>query len=198
MKLLLASNNPGKLVELRRLLAGLGFEVLAPADLGLALEVVEDGATYEANAVKKARAFAEASGMMALADDSGLEVDALAGGPGVYSARYGGAGLDDRGRYELLLRELEGVPAGRRSARFRAVVAVAAPGGEVEVFEGTCEGRIGVGPRGIGGFGYDPVFETSDGRTAAELSDGEWDAISHRGEAMRRAVAWLRGLAVRG
>jgi XTP/dITP diphosphohydrolase len=191
MRLLLATSNPGKVREFRRLLAGAPVEAVTPEDLGLDLEVDEDGDTYTANAVKKARAYADASGLPALADDSGIEVDALGGAPGVRSARYGGPGLDDDGRNARLLAELSGVPDERRTARYRAVVAIAWPHGRVETFEGTFEGRIGHQPRGGRGFGYDPLFLTADGRTAAELSDEEKDAISHRGIAMRGAAAFL-------
>jgi XTP/dITP diphosphohydrolase len=126
-RLLLATNNPGKVREFRRLLAGSGFELLTPADLGISLDVVEDGTTYAENALLKARAFAHASGMLALADDSGIEVDALDGRPGLHSARYGGPGLDDEARTALLLHELDGVPDDRRTARYRAIVALAWP-----------------------------------------------------------------------
>ena len=194
-RLLLATTNPGKLREFRRLLDGTGFELVSPADVGLSLDVPEHGTTYAENAATKARAYAEASGLPALADDSGIEVDALGGRPGVQSARYGGNGLNDEGRTALLLRELEGVPDQRRSARYQAAVAVAFPDSDGEqpaLFLGTQEGRIGREPRGTGGFGYDPVFLVGDGRTQAELSDAEKDAISHRGKAMRAAAAWLR------
>ncbi len=192
-RLLLATTNPGKLREFRRLLDGCGWELLSPADLGLALEVEEHGDTYEDNAVAKARAWAEAAGLPALADDSGIEVDALGGRPGIHSARYGGSGLDDTGRTALLVRELAGVPDDRRTARYQAVVAIAFPNqSSVLSFLGTQEGRIAQAPRGCGGFGYDPVFLLPDGRTQAELSDREKDAISHRGQAMRLAAEWLR------
>jgi XTP/dITP diphosphohydrolase len=195
-RLLLATTNPGKLREFRRLLDGCGWELAAPVDIGLVLDVNEDGSTYEENAVLKARAWAEAAGMPALADDSGIEVDALDGRPGLHSARYGGPGLDDAGRTALLLRELTGIPDARRTARYQAVVAIALPtqssGLSPHAFSGTQEGRIGQVPRGCGGFGYDPVFLLPDGRTQAELSDAEKDAISHRGQALRLAAAWLK------
>jgi len=190
-RLLLATSNPGKLREFRRLLSGLPLEVVSPAELGLALEVPEEAETYAANAATKALAYAGAGQCLALADDSGIEVDALDGRPGVRSARYGGPRLDDSGRTALLLRELEGVPPERRTARYRAVVAVAGCG-EPALFEGTVEGVIGTEPRGVNGFGYDPVFVLPDGRTAAELDAEEKDAISHRGQAVRAAAAWLR------
>lgn len=192
--LVLATNNPGKVREFQRLLAGVPYDVRTPAELGVSLEVEEDGASYAENAVLKARAFARASGCIALADDSGIEVDALDGRPGMHSARYGGPGLDDAGRRELLLRELSGVPESRRTARYRAVVAVAGvAGADVQLFEATMEGAIGEAPRGEGGFGYDPIFEVGGGRTAAELTDDEKDAISHRGKAVRAAAEYLRG-----
>lgn len=191
-QLLLATNNPGKVREFRRLLDGCGFEIVTPADLGLALDVEESGATYAENAVLKARAFAEAAGCAALADDSGIEVDALGGGPAMYSARYGGEGLDDVQRSALLLNELQGVPDGLRTARYRAVVALALPGDDVRTFEGVQEGRIGHAPRGAGGFGYDPVFLVDGGRTQAEISADDKDRISHRGQAVRLAREYLR------
>ncbi len=191
-RLLLATNNPGKVREMRRLLAGEPFEVATPADLGIALDVVEDGEGYAENAALKARAFAEAGRRLALADDSGIEVDALGGGPGPRSARYGGPGLDDAGRTALMLRELAAIPDGERGARYRAVVALAWPDGRLERFEGTWEGAIGRETRGANGFGYDPIFRTPDGRSAAELSAAEKDAVSHRGQAVRAAIRWLR------
>ncbi|MXY88869.1 MAG: RdgB/HAM1 family non-canonical purine NTP pyrophosphatase [Dehalococcoidia bacterium] len=191
-RLLLATNNPGKVREMRRLLAGEPFEVVTPGDLGIDLDVVEDGNGYAENATLKARAFAEAGRCLALADDSGIEVDALDGRPGPLSARFGGPGLDDAGRTQLMLRELRDVPDGERGARYRAVVAVAGPGEHVEQFEGTWEGSIGREPRGENGFGYDPIFRTGDGRSGAELSAAEKDAVSHRGQAVRAAAAWLR------
>lgn len=199
-RLLLATNNPGKVRELRRLLTGSGFEVVTPAALGIALEVDESGSTYEENALLKARGFAAAANCLALADDSGIEVDALGGGPGVYSARYGGLGLDDAGRVQLLLHELADVPDHARTARFRAVVALAAaPSSSLishssSLFHGVQEGRIARSVRGDGGFGYDPVFLLEDGRTQAEITDDEKDAISHRGQAVRAAAAYLAEL----
>jgi XTP/dITP diphosphohydrolase len=191
-RLLLATNNPGKVREFRRLLVGVPYEVVTPRDLGIELDVVEDGTTYAENAIKKAESFAEAGGCAALADDSGIEVDALDGGPGYLSARYGGPGLDDEGRVQLLLSELRDVPDVQRGGRFRAVVAVAIPGEETRTFEGVVEGTIAREVKGEGGFGYDPVFLRPDGRTTAEYSDEEKDAISHRGQAVRAAAAYLR------
>lgn len=195
-RLLLATNNPGKVREFRRLLADSPFEVVTPAEAGIAIDVEETGSTYAENALLKARAFAEAGGCLALADDSGIEVDALDGAPGMYSARFGGPGLDDRERTALLLEKLAAVPDERRGARYRAIVAVAWPGGEAHTFEGVQEGTIGHAPRGERGFGYDPVFITRDGRVQAEISDDEKDVISHRGQAVRAALAWLMEYAV--
>jgi XTP/dITP diphosphohydrolase len=198
-RLLLATNNPGKVRELRRLLAGCGFDIVTPVEAGVSLAIEEHGATYGENALLKARAFAEAGRCLALGDDSGIEVDALGGRPGMHSARYGGAGLDDTGRVQLLLRELEGVAPERRTARFRALVALAWPPNSEPstrnselVFEGVQEGRIAGAPRGEGGFGYDPVFLVDGARTQAEISDDEKDRISHRGQAARAAADYLR------
>jgi XTP/dITP diphosphohydrolase len=195
-RLLLATNNPGKVREFRRLLEGSGFEVVTPAEAGISLDVEETGHTYAENAALKAKAFAEAGQCLALADDSGIEVDALGGGPGMYSARYGGPGLDDVARTARLLEELQGVPEGARTARYRAIVALAWPGAtQPPLFEGVQEGSIAFAPRGDRGFGYDPVFLVrGDGRprVQAELADAEKDAISHRGQAVRAAAAWLR------
>ncbi len=195
-RVLLATNNPGKVREFTRLLRPAGVVVVTPAEMGIVLDVVEDGADYGGNAVKKAQAFADAAGMLALADDSGIEVDALGGRPGMFSARYGGEGLDDAARTALLLRELEGVRDEARTARYRAVVAVAWPeaeGRRPATFEGVQEGRIAHAPRGAGGFGYDPVFLVDGDRTQAEIGDEEKDRISHRGQAVRAAVATLVG-----
>jgi XTP/dITP diphosphohydrolase len=198
-RLLLATNNPGKVGELRRLLAGSGYELVTPAELGVALEVPETGGTYAENALLKARAFAKAGSCLALGDDSGIEVDALGGRPGLQSARYGGPSLNDAGRVQLLLHELEGVSSERRTARFRALVALAWPTNShlatrnsQLVFEGVQEGRIADAPRGDRGFGYDPVFLVDTRRTQAEIGDDEKDRISHRGQAVRAAAAWLR------
>lgn len=186
--LLVATNNPGKVREFRELLSGLCL--VTPAELGLDLQVDENGNTFAANAGLKARAFAEAAGRVALADDSGLEVDALGGAPGVQSARYGGPGLNDQGRYRLLLQALERFPEpAARRARFRCVVAAAAPDGRFCQAEGTCEGVIAVRPFGTGGFGYDPVFYLPEhDRTMAEVEPTLKNRLSHRAA----AVAALR------
>jgi XTP/dITP diphosphohydrolase len=161
---------------------------VSPRDIGLVLEVEEDGLTFLANAQKKAREYATASGLAALADDSGLVVRALGGRPGVESARYGGDGLDAAGRYRVLLQELEG--QSDRRAEYVCVIALARPGGpSAKVFMGRCDGRIGRHPVGTGGFGYDPVFVLSDGRSMAEVPDAEKDVLSHRGRAVAELLA---------
>jgi XTP/dITP diphosphohydrolase len=192
--LLVATTNPGKQRELSALLAGAGWALVWPADLGLALEVAETGASFEENAVIKARAFAAAGGLPALADDSGLEVDALGGFPGVVSARW--VPGDDADRVAALLARLDGLPEDRRTARFRCVMALAWPDGRLLTAEGRVEGRIAAAPRGQGGFGYDPVFLVTDGpdggtRTMAELSAAEKNALSHRARAVARLLASL-------
>ena len=194
-KLLVASNNPGKLKEYADLLDRLPVTLTSPVQEGLSLAVDESGATFAQNATLKARAYAEASGLLTLADDSGLEVDALDGAPGVRSARYAGEGASDEDRYRLLLRNLAGVPQGKRTARFRCVVAVATPQGKVHTAEGRCEGVIGFEPRGTHGFGYDPVFYLPDrGQTMAELPPTVKNRISHRGRAVQAALPVLRWL----
>jgi len=192
-RLVLASSNAGKARELRELLAPAGWKLLIPGELSLApVSVVECGRSYLENATMKAVAYARAARLPALADDSGLEVDALGGRPGVLSARYGGAGVaGDAERSALLLRELDGVPPGRRRARFRAVLVVALPGGRSFAREGVVEGRIAEAPRGESGFGYDPVFELPDGRTMAELGEKK-QAISHRAIAIRAMINVLQ------
>ena len=187
-RLLLATSNPGKVAEFRRLLDGCGWEIVTPAEVGLSLDVEETGQTYAENATLKAVEYAEASGLVALADDSGLEVDALGGRPGPLSARYAGPDLTDQERVQALLEELAGVPDKERTARFRCLIAIAKPAGKVELVEGTVEGQITHEPRGENGFGYDPVFLLPErGMTTAELPSDEKHAISHRGAAAREA-----------
>ena len=195
IELLIATHNRGKLREYADLLAGLSLALVTPDDLGLDLAVVENGATYADNARLKATAYAQASGLLALADDSGLEVDALDGAPGVRSARYAFGG--DAGRVTALLRALEEAGASRenRSARFRCVIVLAAPDGQIWLTEGECAGQIIDTPRGSGGFGYDPIFYLpGHGCTMAELSPQEKNRISHRAraaQAMRSILAEL-------
>lgn len=195
--LLIGTRNAGKLAELRELLRGAGWELASLADAGVDVDVDETGDTLEANAILKATEYARLAGMAALADDSGLEVDALGGAPGVHSARYAGAGATDGDRVALLLANLSG-KARPWTARFRCVIAIAGPdggglgGGAVELHSGVCKGVIADAPRGDNGFGYDPVFFIPEmGRTMAELSDGEKNAVSHRAAAARRAAAFL-------
>jgi XTP/dITP diphosphohydrolase len=194
-KLLIATNNQGKVREYEALLQDLtGVQITFPAQEGLALEVQETGDTFAENARLKALAYARASGLPTLADDSGLEVDALDGAPGVRSARYAGPGADDVDRYRKLLAELAEVPPPRRSARFRCVVVLAMPEGDVHIAEGTCEGEIGFTPRGEFGFGYDPVFVVA-GRgcqTMAELAPEIKNQISHRARAVQAMLPSLR------
>ena len=202
--IVVATRNQGKLVEIRALLADLdGARVLAIDEVGVPVpEVEEDGATFRDNALKKARVVAQATGMIALADDSGLEVDALDGLPGVRSARYAGERASDGANNAKLLSALAEVPRGQRGARFRTVVALVDPaGGEPETAEGTCEGAILEAPRGDGGFGYDPLFWCPElGSTFAEATREAKSSVSHRGRALRALAPALRAavLAKRG
>lgn len=181
-RLLLGTHNAGKRREWRALLVGLDVEILLPADVGLALDVKETGTTYTENALLKARTYAAASALPTLADDSGLEVDALDGAPGIRSARYTLG--SDRVRYRALLKALEGVPAPERTARFRCIAALVLPDDREFTTEGVCEGVIATEPAGDGGFGYDPIFYVpSQEGTMAELSAETKNRISHRARA---------------
>ncbi|MDP6823218.1 MAG: RdgB/HAM1 family non-canonical purine NTP pyrophosphatase [Dehalococcoidia bacterium] len=195
--LVIATRNPGKAREFRLLLAGLPFRVLTLDDLGVRIEVEETGDTFAANAQLKAEGYHAATGELTLADDSGIEVDALNGRPGVHSARYVRPGqTDEEGRVRML-EEMAHVPGWSRRARYRAVIAVLGglAGSQTHFFDGTCEGAIAHEPIGGGGFGYDPIFWVpAERRTMAELSASEKDAISHRGIATRKAVDYLRAL----
>lgn len=183
MKFVLATHNPGKLKEMSAILSGLGVEVVSPADLGIDLEVEETGTTFAENAMLKAKAICAAANLPAIADDSGLCVDALNGGPGVYSARYGGEGLDDRGRTALLLQNMRGQTT--RAAHFACAIACAFPNGDTLTAEGRCDGAIAFAPMGEGGFGYDPVFLVPEkARTFSQLTAEEKNAVSHRGKAL--------------
>jgi XTP/dITP diphosphohydrolase len=190
--LVLATGNPGKVRELSELLAGIPYTLRTLGDFPPFEMPEETGETYEANALIKARATAAHTGVLSLADDSGIEVDALGGAPGVRSARFGGPGLDDAGRVAVLLRQLEQVPDERRTARFRCVIAIVAPNGDERLVNATCEGFIARAPRGSGGFGYDPVFFYPPwGVTFGEVSDARKATVSHRGgaaAAARRAL----------
>lgn len=190
MKFVLASHNPGKLAEMQSILSGYGVEVVSPAEVGVSLEVEETGGTFGENAMLKAKAYCEASGLPAIADDSGLCVDALNGGPGVYSARYGGEDLDDRGRCMLLLSNLRGQTT--RAAHFSCAIACAFPDGRTLTAEGRCDGAIAFALLGDGGFGYDPLFLlTEKGKTFGQLSPEEKSAVSHRGKALAAFAAEL-------
>ena len=184
MKFVLATQNPKKLKEMSAILGELGVEVVSEADLGVKIEVEETGETFAENSLLKAKAVMEATKLPAIADDSGLCVDALNGGPGVYSARYGGEELDDRGRYTLLLQNMRGQTT--RAAHFACAIACAFPGGDELTAEGRCDGAIAFAPMGTEGFGYDPVFLVPEkGRTFGQLTAEEKGAISHRGKALR-------------
>ena len=185
MKMVLASKNPHKLVEMSAILSQLGIEVVLESDVGVDVEVEETGTTFEENAALKAKAVMEASGLPAIADDSGLCVNALGGGPGVYSARYGGEGLTDQDRYQLVLKGLSGQLD--RSAQFVSAICCAFPGGDMVTARGECPGLITYAPRGEDGFGYDPVFLVPEKRkTFAQMSAEEKNAISHRGVALQK------------
>ena len=186
--LVFATRNPHKLIELRHALAGLALEIRAAGDYPQVPLVEETGATLRENALLKARAVRMATGALALGDDTGLEVDALDGAPGVASARFAGPEQSYERNLALLLERMRGVPEPRRGARFRTVIAICFPNGREVLAEGVCEGRILEERRGGGGFGYDPVFLVPEsGRTFAELTLAEKDAVSHRGLAMRAA-----------
>lgn len=184
MKAVLASNNKKKMVEMRAILGELGVEVLSQADVGVSIEPEENGTTFEENSRIKAVAIMEATGLPAIADDSGLVVEALGGAPGVYSARYGGEGLDDTGRWQLLLKNMEGKE--NRACKFVSVICCAFPDGTQLMARGEVHGVVAQGPSGEGGFGYDPIFWLPEqGKSMAELSAEEKNKISHRGNALR-------------
>ena len=190
MKFVLATHNPGKLKEMGDILARFGVEVVSPKDLGITVDVEETGATFAENAMLKAKAICAAAKLPAIADDSGLCVDALNGGPGVYSARYGGEGLDDKGRYMLLLNSMRGQPT--RAAHFACAIACVFPNGDELTAEGRCDGTIAFAPMGEGGFGYDPVFFVPElKKTFGQLTAEEKSAISHRGRALAAFVEKL-------
>ncbi|MBI3173041.1 MAG: RdgB/HAM1 family non-canonical purine NTP pyrophosphatase [Chloroflexi bacterium] len=194
-RLLIATNNQGKVRELQEILSDLHVELVTPTQIGLTLEVEEDGSTYEENAAKKALAFARTSGLIALADDSGLEVDALDGAPGIYSARYSSKpGATDADRRAYLLEKLTGKPH-PWTAHFHATIAIATPEGSVQLAEGNCPGEIIPEERGSGGFGYDPIFFLPElGQTMAELPAAEKNRLSHRARAAQAARPILADL----
>ena len=189
MKLVLATQNPKKLKEMNEILSHLGVEVVSEAELGVRIEVEETGETFTDNARLKATAVMQATGLPAVADDSGLCVDALDGRPGIYSARYAGEHATDADRVEKLLSELEGTPD--RTGRFVCAIAYLDGKGEAHIFEGVCQGKIAPAPRGTDGFGYDPVFLVGE-KTFAEMTAEEKDAVSHRGKANRLLEDFLR------
>ena len=190
MKFVLATHNPGKLREMGEILRDLGVEVASPAALGIPVDVEETGTTFLENALLKAKAICRAANLPAIADDSGLCVDALNGAPGVYSARYGGEGLDDRGRCMLLLNSMRG--ATTRAAHFSCAVACVFPNGDTLTAEGRCDGSIAYAPLGDDGFGYDPVFLLpGTGKTFGQLSQEEKSAVSHRGKALKEFAGKL-------
>jgi XTP/dITP diphosphohydrolase len=187
-KLLVATNNQGKLREFAALLEGLPFRLVTLAEAGIEVEVEETGTNLEQNAVEKATAYSALSGLVTVADDSGLEVDALGGEPGPLSRRYAGESASDRERNNFLLTKLQDVPWEERGARFRCVIAIVTPRGEVETCEGVCEGIIAFEPQGEGGFGYDPIFYLPElGKRMAELTPEDKNKISHRAKAAQKA-----------
>jgi len=191
-KLLLATNNRGKVLEYRQLLGGVPFQLVTPAELGINTVVEETGNSFAENATLKATALAAESGLLALADDSGLEVDALSGAPGNRSHRYAGENATDEDRVNFLLSRLGGVPMAKRTARFRCVIAITTPDGLTKLCDGACPGFITFEPRGTNGFGYDPVFLLpSLNKTIAELTLAEKNRVSHRARAAEKARALL-------
>lgn len=195
MKLVLATNNQGKVKELTEMLKPLGFHVISIGEYPGFIEVEEDGETFAANAIKKAKAASEFTGELALADDSGLEVDALDGAPGVHSARFAGEPKDDAANNAKLLRQLADIPPEKRTARFRCVIAIAEPNGKTQTTDGTCEGLILRELKGAGGFGYDPLFYVPEYKqTFAELNLENKNSISHRGKALKRVMELLQSL----
>ena len=192
MRIIFATANRGKLREAAEVL-GPGFEVVSPADLGITEDIPETGATLQENSLQKAQYLFDRTGLPCFADDTGLEVDALGGAPGIYSARYAGPGHDSEANMDKLLAEL--IKLDDRRARFRTVVTLILADGQPHFFEGSCEGSIAREKSGCGGFGYDPVFlpDAYPGRTLAEVSEEEKNAVSHRGKAIRAMAEWLRG-----
>lgn len=191
-RLVFATGNQGKVNEFRQML-GEEYEICSMKELGVDVDIVEDGSTFEENAVIKARAVMEATGEMVLADDSGFEVDALGGEPGIYSARYMGEDTPYSVKNAELLRRCEGVPDEKRDARFVCVIACAYPDGAVDTVTGVIEGKLAYEPKGENGFGYDPIFYLPDrGCTTGELEPEKKNAISHRGLAIRKMVALLK------
>ena len=191
-RLLLATKNPAKVREYSRLLQGIPYEIVTLSEEGIYQVVDETGKTLEENASLKAKSYACQSNLLTLADDSGLEVDALGGEPGALSARFAGEGASDNERIDYLLAKLTGIPWEERTARFRCMIAIASPQGEVELCQGECRGIIAFEPKGENGFGYDPIFYLHRlEKTMAELSMDEKNEVSHRGQAVRKACRVL-------
>lgn len=191
-KLLLATNNKGKVREFKSLLQGIPFQIVTLSEMGITNDVEETDESFEANARLKAETLAAESGLLTLADDSGLEVDALGGEPGPLSARYAGEDASDSERIHYLLSKLKDVPEEKRTARFRCVIAIAAPDGRVEFCTGECRGMITTAPKGNRGFGYDPIFYVPElGKTMAELPSEGKNSISHRARAAEKACELL-------
>jgi XTP/dITP diphosphohydrolase len=187
IEVVIATRNSGKFREIQAILSPLGLKILSLRDFPDTPEIIEDGQTFEENAVKKAAAVARQTGRTAIADDSGLAVDALQGRPGVFSSRYAGEGATDAERYRKLLREMAGIPRGERGAIFICAMAVASPQGKVEVVTGECRGEIAFAPKGSRGFGYDPVFYLPErGKAMAELEPEVKNRISHRARALEK------------
>lgn len=184
-KLIFATGNENKMKEIRMILADCGYEILSMKEAGIDIDIVEDGKTFEENAMIKAKAISEVAGCVVLADDSGLEVDALDKAPGIYSARFMGEDTSYKIKNQAIIDKLEGVPDEERTARFVCAIAAAFPDGRVETRRGTIEGRIGYEEAGENGFGYDPIFYVPEfGKTTAQLSPEEKNQISHRGKAL--------------
>jgi XTP/dITP diphosphohydrolase len=203
MKIIFATGNKGKLREAAEVL-GPDYEIVSPASLGITEEIPETGSTLQENSLQKAQYLFERTGLPVFADDTGLEVDALGGAPGIYSARYAGPGHDHEANMAKLLKELEirrsksANDEQSRRARFKTVVTLILADGTPYFFEGCCEGSIATEKRGSGGFGYDPVFlpDAYPGRTLAEVSEEEKNAVSHRGRAIRAMADWLKSLSL--
>ncbi len=196
LRLLLATGNWHKQEELKSLLEGIPYQIVTPSELGINQEVEESGSSLEENAGIKAKAFAVRSGTLSLADDSGLEVDALGSAPGVFSSRYAGENATDSDRVNFLISKLKNVPRGKRQAKFRCVIAIATPQGKVYLCSGECGGVIALNPAGKAGFGYDPVFFLPElGKTMAELPPGHKNKISHRARAAAKARRRLINIA---
>jgi XTP/dITP diphosphohydrolase len=192
-QMIIATMNQGKLKEVKEALVGLPIQLLSLRDYPLIPEIVEDGLTFTENALKKARAVCQATGLTTLADDSGLCVDALEGRPGVFSARYAGQGASDEENYRKVLQEMKDVPDAMRSAHFVCVLALVEPDGQERIFEGSCQGRITKEPIGNQGFGYDPIFFFEPmGVTFAEIDSAAKSIVSHRGKALRQFAAYIR------